>query len=133
MTALSLQAERLAATDMSPLAHGRLTTLRSGVHRTRTLLDQLLALAHAQESIDRNAPPVQLSNILREVIEDILPLAQAKNIDLGVTDSADAVVAAREIDLKILLKNLIENAIRYTPEGGVVNLSIRKDITVYNS
>jgi two-component system OmpR family sensor kinase len=127
MTALSLQAERLASVEMPAPARERLDTLRTGVHRTRALLDQLLALAHAQETIEKIAVPIPLWNSLREVIEDMLPLAEARNIDLGVTNIADAKVAARQIDLKILIKNLVENAIRYTPEGGVINLSVRQD------
>jgi two-component system OmpR family sensor kinase len=127
MTALSLQAERLASVDMPAPARERLDTLRSGVHRTRVLLDQLLALAHAQETGERAAAPIPLWNSLREVIEDMMPLAEAKNIDLGVTNISDVQVTAREIDLKILIKNLLENAIRYTPDGGIVNLSVRKD------
>jgi two-component system OmpR family sensor kinase len=125
MTALSLQAERLASVDMPTAARERLDILRTGVHRTRALLDQLLALAHAQETIDRSAAPIMLWNILRDVIEDMLPLAEAKKIDLGIKETSDAPVAAREIDLKILVKNLVENAIRYTPDGGIVNLSVR--------
>ncbi|RXZ38688.1 two-component sensor histidine kinase [Oxalobacteraceae bacterium CAVE-383] len=127
MTALSLQAERLASVDMPAPARERLGTLRTGVHRTRALLDQLLALAQAQETIDRSAPPVMLWNVLRKVIEDMLPLAEAKKIDLGIKEATDVRVAARAIDLQILVKNLVENAIRYTPEGGVVNLSARAE------
>jgi two-component system OmpR family sensor kinase len=125
MTALSLQAERLASVDMPAPARERLDILRTGVHRTRALLDQLLALAHAQETIDRSAAPIVLWNILRGVIEDMLPLAEAKKIDLGIKETSAALVPAREIDLKMLVKNLVENAIRYTPDNGVVNLSIR--------
>jgi two-component system OmpR family sensor kinase len=64
---------------------------------------------------------------LRSVIEDLMPLAEAKDIDLGVTDQSDALVPAREIDLKMLIKNLVENAIRYTPNGGLINLSVHAD------
>jgi two-component system OmpR family sensor kinase len=111
---------------MSVAARERLDTLRTGVQRTRTLLDQLLALAQAQEIIDRNFAPISLWQTLRAIIEDMMPLAEAKGIDLGVTDKSDALVAAREIDLKMMIKNLMENAIRYTPNGGTVNLSVRR-------
>jgi two-component system OmpR family sensor kinase len=127
MTALSLQVERLSSTEMPAPAQKRLNTLRTGVQRTRLLLDQLLAMAQAQEIIPKNFKPISLWKILRGVIEDAMPLAETKHIDLGVTEKSDALVAAREIDLQVLIKNLVENAIRYTPPGGTVNLSVQAD------
>ena len=130
MTALSLQAERLSSSDMSSDARTRLETLQTGVQRTRTLLDQLLAMARAQEIIDSNFAPISLWQILRTIIEDMMPLAENKRIDLGVTEKSDALVAAREIDLKMLIKNLLENAIRFTPNEGMINLSV---YTIHNA
>jgi two-component system OmpR family sensor kinase len=130
MTALSLQAERLSSSDMSSDARARLETLQTGVQRTRTLLDQLLAMARAQEIIESNFAPISLWQILRTIIEDMMPLAENKRIDLGVTEKSDALVAAREIDLKMLIKNLLENAIRFTPNEGMINLSV---YTIHNA
>lgn len=127
LTALSLQAERLEAADMSAQARERLGTLRNGLQRTRLLLDQLLALARAQEPDGGLVAQVSIRHVFREVLEDLMPLAQAKRIDLGVVGKADAIVAAQEVDLKTLIKNLVENAIRYTPEGGRVDLSVHVD------
>jgi two-component system OmpR family sensor kinase len=124
MTALSLQAERLSSSEMSSAARTRLETLQTGVQRTRTLLDQLLAMARAQEIVESNFAPISLWQILRTIIEDMMPLAENKRIDLGVTEKSDALVAAHEIDLKMLIKNLLENAIRFTPSEGMINLSV---------
>jgi two-component system OmpR family sensor kinase len=124
LTALSLQAERLEQADMSGEAGQRLAALRSGLQRTRLLLDQLLALARAQEPADGPPARVAVRQVLREVMEDLMPLAQAKRIDLGIVGSGDAMVAAQEVDLKTLIKNLVENAIRYTPPEGRVDLTI---------
>ena len=125
LTALSLQAERLEAADMSTEARKRLGTLQSGLHRTRMLLNQLLALARAQEAIEAAVVAVSIQQVLRHVLEDLMPLAEAKQIDLGVVGDADAWVAAHEVDLKILIKNLVDNAIRYTPVGGRVDVSVQ--------
>ena len=124
LTALSLQAERLADTEMSANAHERLNTLRQGIERGRTLLDQLLALARAQASAITPNTTVSVQQVYRRVLEDLMPLAEAKGIDIGVVSDLDAQVLANEVDLITLVKNLVDNAIRYTPAGGRVDLSV---------
>lgn len=125
LTALSLQAELLGAAGMSTQAKQRLGVLQNGLQRARTLLEQLLALARAQEPHDGQVDKVCLVHIFRQVLEDLIPLAQAKHIDVGVIGDASAMVLASEIDLKILVKNIVENAIRYTPEKGRIDLSVQ--------
>ncbi|TAJ77968.1 MAG: two-component sensor histidine kinase [Gallionellaceae bacterium] len=124
LTALSLQSERMAEANMSPAARERLDTLRQGIQRSKNLLDQLLALAKAQS---HNAAPkatVSVQAIYRRVLEDIMPLADAKQIDIGVEGQRDAHAWASELDMFVLVKNLVDNAIRYTPEHGRVDLSV---------
>ena len=125
LTALSLQAERLEAADMSAEARERLGALQNGLDRTRALLNQLLALARAQETAEPAVAAVSIRQVFRQVLEDSMPLAEARHIDLGVVGDADAWVAAHEVDLKILIKNLVDNAIRYTPIGGRVDVSVQ--------
>ncbi|MEO6354966.1 MAG: ATP-binding protein [Burkholderiaceae bacterium] len=125
LTALSLQAERLEAADMSGQARERLTSLRDGIHRTRGLLDQLLTLARVQESSHGQTASVSIQYVFRQVLEDLMPLAEVKNIDVGVVSEMDANVSVQEVDLKTLVKNLLDNAIRYTPDGGRIDLSVR--------
>lgn len=124
LTALSLQAERLADAEMSTDAHERLNTLRQGIERSRILLNQLLALARVQASTITPNNPVSVQQVYRRVLEDLMPLAEAKGIDIGVISDWDAQVLANEMDLVTLVKNLVDNAIRYTPAGGHVDLSV---------
>jgi len=124
LTAMSLQAERLAEAEMSALAFERLTVLRQGIERSRGLLDQLLTLAKAQSAADLPKSPVSVLSIYRRVLEDLMPLAEAKRIDIGVEGTQDAEVWASELDMIAVVKNLVDNAIRYTPEGGRVDLSV---------
>ncbi len=124
LTAISLQAERLAQTEISIEAQQRLNTLRQGIERGRTLLDQLLALARAQSSTNSPTITVSVNQIFRRVVEDLLPLAELKNIDLGVVSDKDAQILINEIDLITLVKNLVDNAIRYTPANGKIDLSV---------
>ena len=124
LTALSLQAERLEAADMSVDARERLGTLQQGLRRARDLVAQLLTLARVQEPVTGKTTQVPLQPVLREVLEDLMPLAQAKQIDLGVVGQGRAVVFVQRDDLKTLLRNLVENAVRYTPRGGRVDVSV---------
>ncbi|NMM18343.1 MAG: two-component sensor histidine kinase [Rhodoferax sp.] len=124
LTALSLQAERLDQADMSDLARERLVTLRRGIERGRNLLDQLLTLAKAQAALDRPKSTVSVQHVYRQVLEDLMPLAEAKHIDLGVEGEQDVQLWVNEPDLMAVVKNLVDNAIRYTPDGGRVDLSV---------
>ena len=124
LTALSLQAEQLEAADMSALARERLGTLKLGLKRTQTLLTQLLAFARAQQPAATQLASVSIHYVFRKVLEDLMPLAEAKQIDLGMVGESDASVAIEEADLTMLVKNLVENAIRYIPTGGRVDLSV---------
>ncbi|CAM3653595.1 ATP-binding protein [Paracidovorax anthurii] len=125
LTALSLQAERLADADMSAPARERLMALRQGIERGRSLLDQLLTLARAQSVAESPKSPISVQGIYRRVLEDLMPLAVAKGIDIGVEGAQDALVWVGELDMIAVVKNLVDNAIRYTPEGGRVDLWVR--------
>lgn len=126
LTALSLQAEQLDAADMSTQARERLASLRQGIRRGRNLLDQLLTLARAQDGFRENVQKVPLQRVFRKVLEDLMPLAEAKDIDVGVVGHQYGHVQAPEGELQALMKNLVDNAVRYTPRGGRINLSAER-------
>lgn len=126
LTALSLQAERLATAPMSEQAHERLGLLRQGIERGRNLVDQLLTLASAQSAQVRPRPPLSVHQVYRRVLEDLLPLAERKAIDIGV-DGDDATLEVNGQDLLTLVRNLVDNAIRYTPANGRVDLAVSGD------
>jgi two-component system OmpR family sensor kinase len=122
LTALSLQAENLAATDLSPASTARLLPLRQGLNRSKALLEQLLTLARSQNTGAPQLAQVSLQAVLRRVMEDSLPLAQARQVDIGIEADTEITLAAQEVDIVALVRNLIDNAIRYTPQGGSVEL-----------
>lgn len=125
MTALSLQAERLNESTLPPDARARLAVLRQGIERGRKLLDQLLSLVKAQSAAEPTPAPVAIATLYRHVLEDLIPQAQAKQVDLGVTQIPDVRIQASALDLGTLIRNLVDNAIRYTPAGGRIDLSAR--------
>ncbi|MBK5544249.1 two-component sensor histidine kinase [Pseudomonas sp. TH04] len=124
MTALALQADRLAATDLSPMSRERFEPLSRGIQRGRTLIDQLLSLAAAQSASERVRTSLSVHAVYRQVLEDLLPLAERKQIDIGVESTQDVQVMFNAMDLFTLVKNLVDNAIRYTPPGGRIDLSV---------
>ena len=129
MTALSLQAERLAACSLQVSARERLLPLCQGIERSRQLIDQLLSLAAAQAAVPRPQARIGVHAVYRRVLEDLLPLAEQKHLDIGVEDSADVQLLINPMDLFTLIKNLVDNAIRYTPAGGTIDLCLAQTDT----
>jgi len=126
-TALSLQAERLASAEMSAYAYGRLDLLRQGIERGRTMVEQLLTLARAQALASPSSTGISAQSVYRRVLEELLPIAEANGIDIGITGETDAQISVSEADLTVLIKNLVDNAVRYSPAGGRVDLFVSID------
>jgi len=123
LTALTLQAENLEHADTIQERSDRLQKLKLGLVRARTLLEQLLSLARQQTGVD-SAAEVHLDQLLRQVLEDLMPMALAKGIDLGCPRLEEVVVDAPAEALSILLRNAVDNAVRYSPAGGQVDVEL---------
>lgn len=126
MTALSLQAERLADADLEEVAASRLADLRRGIDRSRALLEQMLALAKAQSEPQGTPATVSLVRVMKDVLQDLMPLVDAKAIDIGVSAADDVIVPVSELEATLIVRNLVDNAIRYTPAGGRVDIAIEQ-------
>jgi two-component system OmpR family sensor kinase len=126
LTALSLQAERLERAEMSGVARERLLSLSEGIARARHLLEQLLNLARVQADTPTPDEGTSVEQVVRHVLADVLPLAEARQIDIGMLPGPDLALRlpVAEIDLLLIVKNLIENALRYTPVGGQVDVGV---------
>lgn len=122
LTALSLQAERLAQADMSDEARARLAPLRAGIARGSALLEQMLTLARVQHRHAPSTPPARTRTVITQVIGDLLPQADARHIDLGANEVCDTWLPVPAFEFSLVLKNLIENAIRYSPEGSTIDV-----------
>ena len=104
-----------------------LTAIRSSVQQAVRLVNQLLMLsaAEAHGPADLRGPTQPLDEIVRQVLEDMAGRAQAKGIDLGLeSDQAELAVAADAVSLREIVMNLVDNAIRYAHEGGIVTTRI---------
>lgn len=127
LTALSLQAEGLAEAELTAHARGKLDRLRDGVRRARALLDQLLTLAKSQRQPMEEPGAVSASSVLRGVLEDLMPYAESREIDLGVDRNDDTMLKIHEVELSTIMRNLVDNAIRYSPVGGRVDIRLQFD------
>jgi two-component system OmpR family sensor kinase len=69
---------------------------------------------------------VDLGRAIAGSLEQVMPMAIAKDIDLGLTASVQVAVTADPEDVQTLVTNLVENAIRHTPKGGTVDVSLKR-------
>ncbi|WP_271613863.1 ATP-binding protein [Bradyrhizobium sp. CCBAU 51627] len=129
ITALSLQAENLASVDLPVSARDRVAALRQGISRTRHLLEQLLALARQDiGSPDRaTIPVVALDEVAKEIVADAMAGGVGRGTDLGFARLEPAMVRAEAVVLAALVRNLLDNALRFTPQGGRIDAWVYRD------
>ena len=126
LTGLKTQAQfAIRENDPEALRHA-LRQIAVGVDRAGRLVNQLLTLARAEggEAAQQSHEPLDLSVLIREVVEDWVMLALEKRIDLGFEAEGSAMVRGNPFLLCELAKNLIDNALRYTPAGGHVTCRV---------
>lgn len=93
--------------------------LQAATRRLAHLVEQLLALARAEPALTQTECPVALDQVIRTVAETYLPTAIRRQIDLGF-EVVPVTVAGNDLLLGELLGNLLDNALRHTPQGGEV-------------
>jgi len=97
------------------------------VNRATLLANQMLSLAKVAQLAQQTAPgPVDWAEILREVALDVSPLIAAKTLDFEIA-TQPAPIATHDWMLRELSRNLLHNAIRYTPNLGALKVALRVD------
>jgi two-component system OmpR family sensor kinase len=126
ITALSIQAENLDSVALPKVARERVAALKQGTHRTKHLLEQLLALARyeAIPSGPHEMPLAALDRVAQEVVADLLPEATEQGIDLGFALVEALTVRSEPVMLAAIIRNLLDNALRFTPQGGTVDIGV---------
>ena len=128
LAALRLQVQGLQRADTDEARQTATERLLAGVDRATRLVEQLLALArHDGNGAASATAPVDLAALARRALYDAATEAQARAIELRGPDAATPVMIQGQADaLAVLLRNLIDNALRHTPAGGVVQVSAQR-------
>lgn len=122
LTALSLQAEALELEDLSPSARRKVQRLKEGISRERELMTALLTLAREQNRVELNLETIDVLQLFTKLIDEQGLLADSRNIDLGVEGEVQYSIVTDRLRLMRVMSNLVSNAIKYTPEGGRIDL-----------
>ena len=131
LTAVHLQAQLAERATSDDERHAALTQMKTGLNRATHLVEQLLTLAREEPGMAQSPrAPVNLAALAASVVRDFVPLAAARDIDLGLTEPAagvpPVVVDGDAAGLRTLLGNLVDNAIRYTPIGGRIDVAVER-------
>jgi two-component system OmpR family sensor kinase len=125
LTAVRLQlqlAERANSEDERKAAFSR---LKGGIDRAAHLIDQLLALARSEpDAVVQSLTMVSLADVGKVVIAERASIAESKSVDLGLSVAAPVQVMAEADSVRVMLGNLVDNAIQYTPRGGRIDVEI---------
>ncbi len=127
ITALGLQAENLDTVELPEPARERLAVLRQGMRRTNHLLEQLLALARHEVGPPGEAAVVELDRLVKDSVADLLPDAARKEIDVGFEMIEPIAIRGEPVMVSTMIRNLLDNAVRYTPCGGRVDIGVYRD------
>jgi signal transduction histidine kinase len=128
ITALQLQIELAVRARSAEEQSQALDALRQGAARAARLVEQMLTMARLEPEAAQEAPvQVDLDRTAASVVAELEPLAEAKGVELRLERMEPVRVAGHEHALHTLARNLVDNALRYTPSGGRVTVEVRKE------
>ena len=103
--------------------------INSEVDRLNSIISDLLTLVRLdQREVPLNIVELNLGDLLQNILKRLAPLAKKKDINLIYESHREINAEIDEVKFSLALTNLIENAIKYTPDGGNVNVILQGDL-----
>jgi signal transduction histidine kinase len=128
--ALALQAQLLKRARTPEARASAMAELERGVERSRRLVQQLLEYARLEDGVQQQPHGrVDVARLAREAVGSLAPRADGFGVDLGADAPNPVVVAGNENELRSLLENLLDNALRYAPAQTAVTIAVRGEGT----
>src|SRR5664279_3545316 len=127
LTALKLQLEVLRRAADATERDAARDALAEGIGRASRLVEQLLALARAEPDAAFPAERVDLAALARRAIADTSAFAASRSIEVEVRADEAATVIGDPVALGLLVRNLVDNAVRYSPVRSHVEVQVRRD------
>ncbi len=127
LAALKLQVQMLGRAHDPATQRVAQQRVSAGLERATHLVEQLLALARADSVAPEDMQPSSLAQAARLALSDTVDLAQSRGVDAGLEQADEVEVLAPPQGLRMMVRNLVDNAVRYTPGGGRVDLRIHRD------
>ncbi|ACR30030.1 ATP-binding protein [Burkholderia glumae] len=124
LAAVQIQAQLVARAQDDETRREALADLQNGVTRATRLAEQLLALARSEPDGAGVIEPVALDEVLAGCVSAYAIVAQKRGIDLGIEATEPAVIDADIGALRVMINNVLDNAVKYTPDGGRIDVSL---------
>jgi two-component system OmpR family sensor kinase len=126
LTAVQLQIQLAERANTEEERKAAFAQLRQGQLRAAHLVQQLLTLARQEPGVaPQPHTAIDLAEVARLVVSEHAALAAERNIDLGLSQEEPAIISGDLEALRVMLGNLVDNAIRYTPRGGTVDVALQ--------
>ena len=131
LTALKLQLQLLQRAPDEAARAAAIEALGEGITRAARLVEQLLTLARSEPGAAAATPAqLDLSELVRSAVADVVPLANTRGSTLELFADAPVQVDGDAAALTALVRNLADNALRYSPHGSRVELRVTNDAGV---
>ena len=104
------------------------TDINSEVDRLNNIINDLLTLVRLdQKEVPMNIKEMNLNEIIEGILKRLAPLANQKGIEITYEGKEAVDIEVDEVKITLAISNLVENGIKYTPEGGKVHVTLKSD------
>ncbi|QIG95280.1 MULTISPECIES: ATP-binding protein [unclassified Bradyrhizobium] len=127
LAALQIQIDNLHRQSGAAFKSEILSELSQGIRRASAMVGQLLRMARLDGPMLHHArAEIDLKGVMLSVVSEFVPTSARCGVELDMSLNEDVRIEAYDAELRLLFANLIDNAVRYTPFGGSVEVSIAK-------